>query len=215
VLSLKKNFFSSICLLSASLLSNAECAQKQSSSPSNVVEIPSPENLNIQNFDIDPVAQYKKWLQNAVDQKIRFPYVFILSTNSAQNRPTSRVMRVSRIENQGIVFYANVGSKAQSDLPDNTRISGLVNWYNPNTKTFRQIQIHGTVKKLRALDKRIYLYEKKNYEVDENEFLFVWDAATFSSTAVTENLFDGAVQSIHYMKSEKGWEKTKNPVYFY
>ncbi len=102
-------------------------------------------SLDLADCDPDPVAQFDKWLDQAISSKCDEPNAFVLST-STENRPRARVVLLKGIHEQKFVFYTNYGSSKANELAKNENVSMTFLWLPLQ----RQIRIEGTVTKVSA-----------------------------------------------------------------
>lgn len=100
----------------------------------------------------DPVAQFTRWLEDAVRKDVARPDAMVLSTASASGKPSARVVLLKGCNAEGFVFYTNYTSPKAKDLAANPRASVLFFW--PELE--RQVRIDGRVKKLSAAESKQY-----------------------------------------------------------
>lgn len=92
----------------------------------------------------DPYELFGTWFEEAVGSQILDPYAMMISTVSDEGKPSSRVVYLRDISENGLVFYTNYESKKGTDLSSNKYISILFFW----VELERQIRIEGEVCKL-------------------------------------------------------------------
>ncbi|MBL7920925.1 MAG: pyridoxamine 5'-phosphate oxidase [Bacteroidia bacterium] len=115
--------------------------------------------LNESDVTKDPFAQFEKWLQEAVDSKIHEVQAMHLSTVSADNKPSSRIVYLREFENNNFSFYTNYNSKKSKELLANPNACFTFFW--PELE--RQIRIEGFVEKASAEQSNNY-YNQRPYE---------------------------------------------------
>ena len=96
----------------------------------------------------DPMDQYAVWFQEAISSDILDPYAACLSTVDSSGQPSSRMVYIRDIINEGFVFYTNYNSAKGVDLLNNSKAAFNIFW----GELERQIRIQGIVVKV---DKKI------------------------------------------------------------
>jgi pyridoxamine 5'-phosphate oxidase len=99
--------------------------------------------LDIDNLDVDPIKQFRYWLNEALNSKIFDPMAMILSTATAQGKPSSRVVLLKAVDNYGFTFFTNYESKKAEQISANPQGSLLFYW--PQLE--RQVRIDGRILK--------------------------------------------------------------------
>ncbi len=92
----------------------------------------------------DPLELLKRWLQTADQLKIIEPRGMVLTTLDASNKPSSRVVLLKAIDDEGVVFASSETSKKGQDLHQNPVAAGTLWW----RETMQQINFSGHVTKL-------------------------------------------------------------------
>ncbi len=91
-----------------------------------------------------PLAQFRQWFEAALDAGIPEPNAMHLSTVGENNRPSSRIVLIKELEDNGIVFYTNYHGRKGRDLAINPFASLTFFW--PELE--RQVRIEGKVEKV-------------------------------------------------------------------
>lgn len=97
-----------------------------------------------QDIDQNPVAQFKKWFQQALDAQLYEPNVMTLATASPQGIPSARIVLLKGFDAQGFVFYTNYDSHKGRELQENPHAALVFFW----AELERQVRIEGTVSKV-------------------------------------------------------------------
>ena len=100
--------------------------------------------LSIDDLDSDPIDQFKKWLQNAIDAEIIEPTAMTLATVNESGQPSLRNVLLKGISNKGFVFYTNYESRKGSEINSNNRVSVNFLW----KELERQVTINGYAEKI-------------------------------------------------------------------
>lgn len=98
-----------------------------------------------------PLAQFKAWLEEAIQAALPEPTAMVLSTVAA-NRPSSRVVLLKDIESNGFVFYTNYLSRKGEQLAANPFASINFFW----AELERQVRIEGRIEKVSAENSDAY-----------------------------------------------------------
>jgi pyridoxamine 5'-phosphate oxidase len=92
-------------------------------------------------IDQDPMKQLVTWLTEAINAEVAEPTAMVLSTTGKDLRPSSRVVLLKGVDDDGLVFYSNYESRKGLQMLENPQASLLFFW--PNLE--RQIRIEGSV----------------------------------------------------------------------
>jgi pyridoxamine 5'-phosphate oxidase len=109
----------------------------------------SDEHVVSQSFDRldpDPVRQFRQWLQDAQQIGSAQPYAMTLSTVSSDIIPSSRIVLLRGIEDDGFVFFTNYDSPKGQHLKESIFAALLFYW----AELSRQVRIVGAVERLAA-----------------------------------------------------------------
>ncbi len=99
--------------------------------------------LNKQSLEENPFKLFNKWFKEALDKMVIEPYAFHLST-AVNNKPTSRVVYLRTIEDNGFVFFTNYKGRKGKEIETNNNVSMNFFWAEKE----RQIRIEGRVFKI-------------------------------------------------------------------
>jgi pyridoxamine 5'-phosphate oxidase len=105
------------------------------------VDYPFPE---YENPPADPIALGQKWVQEAIDLKIREPRSMVLVTANSSRAMSSRVMAILEFANIGIVFATHSCSRKIKDSEEVPFACGHFYW----RELSRQLSVMGKIKKL-------------------------------------------------------------------
>ncbi|MGM9475631.1 pyridoxamine 5'-phosphate oxidase [Pedobacter sp. GSP4] len=101
-------------------------------------------SLDESDVDNDPINQFKKWFEHAVEAKIYEPNVMTLATADKSGRPDARIVLLKGVDEEGFRFYTNYLSAKGKELKRNPFACLVFHW--PELE--RQVRIEGTVEKL-------------------------------------------------------------------
>lgn len=92
----------------------------------------------------NPLEQFAKWMEEAVNAQILDPYAMCLSTVNAAGRPSSRIVYWRDVESNGFVFYTNYNSRKGIEIAANPYVALNFHW----SELDRQIRIEGPIRKV-------------------------------------------------------------------
>lgn len=112
----------------------------------------SKQELSKKQCDKDPMKQFEKWLNEAIEAKVNEPTAMHLATVNAQGKPNSRVVLLKEINAQGFVFFTNYHSQKGNALTHNPFAALTFFW----AELERQVRIEGKAEKLPAAQSDAY-----------------------------------------------------------
>ncbi|MFF5707440.1 pyridoxamine 5'-phosphate oxidase [Streptomyces sp. NPDC012794] len=77
----------------------------------------------------DPMAQFALWFQQAADSHLFEPNAMVVSTATAEGRPSSRTVLLKQFDSRGFVFFTNYGSRKVREIDENPYVSLLFPWH--------------------------------------------------------------------------------------
>lgn len=92
----------------------------------------------------DPVAEFQKWMQQAIDAKVYDPNACSLATVDDLGRPSSRAVLLKGLDGGRFVFYSNYNSRKAGHLEANPNVSMHFPWFSMQ----RQVTVLGEVSKV-------------------------------------------------------------------
>jgi len=112
--------------------------------------------LNREDLQDDPIAQFKTWLFQAVESGIGDPTAMVVSTVSAEGRPSQRIVLLKHVDDDGFIFYTNYGSRKAKEIEGNNKVSLLFPW----NKLDRQVKVGGTAEKISVAESAKYFMSR-------------------------------------------------------
>jgi len=92
----------------------------------------------------DPIAQFKRWFEDAQNASIPEPNAMSLATASAAGETTLRTVLLKGYGHDGFVFFTNLESNKAKQIGENPHVSLLFPWLPLE----RQIIINGTASRI-------------------------------------------------------------------
>lgn len=93
-----------------------------------------------------PTDQFSLWMEEAVASKVMEANAMHLSTASADGRPSSRIVLLRGLSEQGFTFYTNYNSRKSQDLESNPHVCFTLFW--PELE--RQVRVEGRAERVSA-----------------------------------------------------------------
>ena len=100
--------------------------------------------LREQDLRADWLEQLHAWLDDARAAGFSEPEAMVLATAGADGRPGGRTVLLKGLDERGLVFFSNRGSRKGRELAENPRVAVVFPWYPIR----RQVIVDGTVEVL-------------------------------------------------------------------
>ena len=91
-----------------------------------------------------PILQVHEWIQEAQDGKVALPHAMNIASLDSAGRPTSRMVLLKRISEEGFVFFTDYEGKKGKQISAFPHVA-LTFWW---AKTNKQIRIEGECSKV-------------------------------------------------------------------
>jgi pyridoxamine 5'-phosphate oxidase len=102
--------------------------------------------LDTANVLSDPVKQFEKWFDEAVQAGVAEPNAMHLATVNEQGKPSARIVLLKGIEANKFLFYTNYQSKKGKELEANSACALTFFW--PDIE--RQVRVEGVADRVSA-----------------------------------------------------------------
>lgn len=112
--------------------------------------------LRRKDLNEDPIVQFDKWLKDAIDAGIPDPTAMTIATVSTDGQPSQRIVLLKDVNQQGFVFYTNLGSRKATELDNNNQISLHFPWHFME----RQVKVGGVATPLSAAEVAKYFFSR-------------------------------------------------------
>ena len=93
--------------------------------------------------DGDPIAQFRRWFDEAIAAAVQEPNAMCLATATPDAYPSARMVLLKGLDERGFVFYTDYRSRKGRELADNPHASLCFFW--PELE--RQVRIAGAVQR--------------------------------------------------------------------
>ena len=104
------------------------------------------EGLDLADIDADPVTQWHRWYDQAVEAGLVEPEAMTVATVDAEGRPDARIVLVRGVDESGLVFFTNYTSAKGTQLETTPVASAVFGWLGLH----RQVRVRGHVERLNA-----------------------------------------------------------------
>ena len=100
----------------------------------------------------EPMAQFARWMDDALASDMPEPTAMVLSSITAEGRPRARTVLLKAHDQGGFTFYSNRTSRKGSELAANPAACLVFPWYGIQ----RQVIVEGKVRELSQAESETY-----------------------------------------------------------
>lgn len=104
----------------------------------------------------NPLKQFEKWFNDAIEAQIYAPNVMTLATTDKNRKPNARIVLLKGFDENGFDFYTNYLSEKGKELKKNPFACLVFFW--PELE--RQVRIEGRVEKLDKAVSEVYFHSR-------------------------------------------------------
>jgi len=104
----------------------------------------------------DPFAQFTLWMNQAIEAQIQDPTAMSVATVSPEGKPWQRMVLLKGFDEQGFVFYTNLGSRKAKEIEANAQVSLHFPWLQLD----RQVIVGGRAERLSAVEVMKYFISR-------------------------------------------------------
>lgn len=102
--------------------------------------------LDEKDMHADPILEFERWFQQAIDMELEMPNAMVLATVSAEGKPAARYVLLKSFDARGFVFFTHSVSHKGRHLAAHP-LAALVFYWAP---LHRQVRIEGRVEEVSA-----------------------------------------------------------------
>jgi pyridoxamine 5'-phosphate oxidase len=106
--------------------------------------------------DADPIIQFSKWFNEAVNAQVPEPNAMGVSTVDEDGRPSSRILLIKDFDQRGFTWFTNYDSRKGEELQKNPQAALLFHW----VALERQVRIEGSVARVSAEESDRYFQSR-------------------------------------------------------
>jgi pyridoxamine 5'-phosphate oxidase len=110
------------------------------------------EGLRESDVDLDPIRQFRAWLEQALAANLREPTAMTLATCTPDGWPSARIVLLKGVSDDGFAFFTSYEGRKARELASNPRAALVLYW----AELERQVRIEGTVEKTTAAESAAY-----------------------------------------------------------
>ena len=114
------------------------------------------ETLHREDLNENPLLQFKKWFDQALEAEIREPNAMTISTTGEDGIPNARTVLMKDYTVDGVTFFTNYESRKGKELSKTPGASLLFYW----KELERQVQIRGKVERTSDEESDQYYYSR-------------------------------------------------------
>ena len=144
--------------------------------------------LDEQASEHDPLAQFDRWMKQALEGQLPEPNAMTLATVGPEGRPSTRIVLIKGYDARGIVWYTNYDSRKGRELAHSPQAALQFHW----VELERVVRIEGRAEKTddaqsdayyatRPLDSRIGAWASPQSQVIESRAVLVTNAARYAA----------------------------------
>ena len=144
--------------------------------------------LDEQASEQDPLAQFDRWMKQALEGQLPEPNAMTLATVGPDGRPSTRIVLIKGYDARGIVWYTNYDSRKGRELAHTAQAALQFHW----VELERVVRIEGRAEKTddaqsdayyatRPLDSRIGAWASPQSQVIESRAVLVTNAARYAA----------------------------------
>ena len=112
----------------------------------------SDRGLRREDLAADPMVQFTRWFQQAVELNLHEPNAMSLATVDPAGRPLLRTVLLKYFDTNGFVFFTNYQSRKAKHIAENPQVSLLFPWVILE----RQVIVQGRAEKISAAESLKY-----------------------------------------------------------
>ena len=92
----------------------------------------------------NPFDQFTLWMNQAIEAKVQDPTAMSVATVNSESKPWQRMVLLKGFNEQGFVFYTNLGSRKAKEIENNAQVSLHFPWLQLD----RQVIVGGRAERL-------------------------------------------------------------------
>jgi pyridoxamine 5'-phosphate oxidase len=112
----------------------------------------SQKGLDREDLAPEPVAQFRRWFDEAVTAGLTEPNAMSLCTVNAEGRPSARTVLLKSYDENGLVFFTNFESRKALEIAANPQVALLFAWLGLE----RQVAVEGKAERVSAAESAAY-----------------------------------------------------------
>ena len=146
----------------------------------------------------EPILRTHDWIQEAKDKEVGLPHALNLSSVSPEGQPSSRMVLLKRLSDEGLVFFTDYDGKKGQEIVNNNK-AALNFWW---AKTNKQIRIEGICKKVSNKESHDYFHSRPRRSQI---------SALASKQSETLESYEGLLEKAKQIESDNEGKDIKRP----
>ncbi|QIZ76119.1 pyridoxamine 5'-phosphate oxidase [Ferrimonas lipolytica] len=144
-----------------------------------------------------PLALFERWMDQAYKAELMDPTSMVLATVDQNGQPFQRIVLLKQFDEDGFVFYTNLGSRKSQHIAENNQVGMLFPWHDLE----RQVHITGRAERLSNMEALKYFASRPR-----DSQLGAW-ASNQSSKLSARSVLEGS-----FMKMKDKFAKGEIPL---
>ena len=146
----------------------------------------------------EPILKTHAWIQEAKDKGAGLPHALNLSSVSPEGQPSSRMVLLKRLSDEGLVFFTDYDGKKGQEIVNNNK-AAINFWW---AKTNKQIRIQGVCTKVSNKESDDYFHSRpRGSQV----------SALASKQSETLESYEGLLEKAKQIESDNEGKDIKRP----
>ena len=150
------------------------------------------------NASQEPILKTHNWIQEAKEKGAGLPHALNLASVDQAGQPSSRMVLLKRLSDEGLVFFTDYEGKKGKEINDNSKVAMNFWW----AKTDKQIRIEGRCKKVSEEESDDYFHSRpRGSQV----------SAAASRQSETLDSYEGLLEKARQIESDNEGKKINRP----
>ena len=146
----------------------------------------------------EPILKTHNWIQEAKEKGAGLPHALNLASVGQDGQPSSRMVLLKRLSDEGLVFFTDYEGKKGKEINDNSKVAMNFWW----AKTDKQIRIEGRCKKVSEEESDDYFHSRpRGSQV----------SAAASRQSETLDSYEGLLEKAKQIESDNEGKKINRP----
>lgn len=103
-----------------------------------------------------PMDQFELWLEQAIKAELHDPTAMVVATVDNQGQPSQRIVLLKGSDQEGFVFFTNLGSRKAQELGQNSKLSLHFPWHALE----RQVIVYGEAEPMTTKENMAYFLSR-------------------------------------------------------
>ncbi len=114
------------------------------------------QSIGERDLDPDPIVQFGRWLQDAIDIGAVDATAMTLATATGDGIPSARIVLLKKFDDAGFCWFSDSRSQKGQELEANDQAALLFHWRDMS----RQVRVQGRVERLPAEEAEAYFHSR-------------------------------------------------------